>query len=1142
MESNEVREKLIDALNLDLIGPSDKEESLENELLSQAPSRWYLTGFLVPTAASEEQKSDEDSGEEIDEIEQISGIDDSKKPDKAAAKRSFFPSSIGLSFLLSKNSKNISINCSWGDYDIEPYGDTEGNVEQEKKKDASQYGNWRRTFFNETVSLVVPDKTTTPITKDVPNSGGMKVVLSVRPLNFDGAAKEMVEVGTKSVSVFLVNEREPTGNPFRDKSFTFQTTLEVETDDPITPRPNLKGLETNDWDEAVSDIQFRNIYEYCVGHGVSTEAYEVSGVCRKIKTSWIPKEEVEKVSPSIIDGIELEMLKLSELSDSKSIDTALSNFHKNYLTWIDIQEVPDSPKKRKETGIELIKNAKRACARIKEGIDLLKSNEKARESFKLANKAMAQAARQRFGVMNGKDPDSITSKWRPFQLAFVLMNIPSIVDPEHHDRETVDLLFFPTGGGKTEAYLGLAAFSLVFRRIRGDADINTAGLCVLMRYTLRLLTLDQLGRAATLICALELERRKNKKLLGDWPFEIGLWVGQAATPNRMGYKGDKYGTDTARNKTIRFKNDDSKPSPIPIEECPWCGTKFSRNSFELFPNEDKPTDLIINCSSRQCDFSRGNQLPILAVDEQIYKRLPCFMIATVDKFAAMPWIGDVGGLFGKVQSYDESGFYGYSSKNKGTELANNLFPPELIIQDELHLISGPMGTLVGLYETALDELSTYKINGKAIRPKVIASTATVRRAEKQVRALFNRETVDIFPPPCPNIRDSFFAITESSSETNAREYIGIAAQGRSTKMILLRATLALMGAAQKLYRENGGKRNKENPVDPYMTLLGYFNSLRELGGSRRIMEDEVKTRLAAYWSRKRLGEEKGVFEDRKLKILADSMELTSRVSTSEVANTKRRLSKDYHDQEALDVVLATNMISVGLDITRLGLMVVMGQPKTTAEYIQSSSRVGRDEKKPGLVVALYNIHRHRDRSIYERFSAYHKTFYREVEATSVTPFSPRALDRGLAGTLISLVRHSCPRFTPAKGANEILEHREEIEFAIETIAKRAKDHNKDMSAEDANEVYQSVKDRIKKLLDVWSKIAKNTSDDHAELQYQREVGGQTGRLMHEFLSPDLDSLSQEYLLFRANRSMRDVETSINLWMKPLTRSNNQEDK
>jgi hypothetical protein len=251
-----------------------------------------------------------------------------------------------------------------------------------------------------------------------------------------------------------------------------------------------------------------------------------------------------------------------------------------------------------------------------------------------------------------------------------------------------------------------------------------------MRYTLRLLTLDQLSRASTLICALELERQADVEKLGPWPFEIGLWVGSGATPNAMGQKGDNK-DNTARTKTIAYQNNEAKGSPIPLESCPWCNAAFKNTSFSLYPNKDEPTELKIICKGENCAFTRNNYLPIVAVDEPIYRRLPCFLIATVDKFAAMPWTGAVGGFFGKVDRHDKHGFYGPCDPGIGLPLPDgSLPPPDLVIQDELHLISGPMGTMVGLYEAALDELCARQINGKKVRPKIVASTATVRRADR----------------------------------------------------------------------------------------------------------------------------------------------------------------------------------------------------------------------------------------------------------------------------------------------------------------------------------------------------------------------------------------------------------------------------
>ncbi|MBV8318821.1 MAG: hypothetical protein JOZ53_28115 [Planctomycetaceae bacterium] len=349
-----------------------------------------------------------------------------------------------------------------------------------------------------------------------------------------------------------------------------------------------------------------------------------------------------------------------------------------------------------------------------------------------------------------------------------------------------------------------------------------------------------------------------------------------------------------------------------------------------------------------------------------------------------------------------------------------------------------MGTMVGLYECALDELCSRVIDGQRVRPKIVASTATVRRAENQIQALFNRREVDIFPPPGPDRRDSFFAETHPTGKSNPRLFLGLAAQGRSLKVVMLRTYLALLGASQKAYDADGGKKTHDNAADPYMTLLGYFNSLRELGGSRRIVEDEVNTRLTGYVNRKRIGQKEGLFVNRT--IAYEVVELTSRVPTNEVSEAKRQLALRFHDKDRVDVAIATNMISVGLDIARLGLMVVLGQPKTCAEYIQATSRVGRDADRPGLVVTLLNIHRPRDRSHLERFEVFHQSFYRTVEATSVTPFSPRALDRGLAGTLVALSRLGHAPMTPPKGAVEILAERNALDFVVQTLSDRASSH------------------------------------------------------------------------------------------------------
>jgi len=570
-----------------------------------------------------------------------------------------------------------------------------------------------------------------------------------------------------------------------------------------------------------------------------------------------------------------------------------------------------------------------------------------------------------------------------------------------------------------------------------------------------------------------------------------------------------------------------------LENCPWCGQKFASQSFSLEPNEKAPTDLRIICGNAKCAFTGNNRLPIVTVDEPIYRRLPCFLIATVDKFASLPWIGESGKLFGWVNRHDAEGFYGPTEPGQGKDLGGPLPPPGLIIQDELHLISGPLGTIAGIYETAIGVLARRDLpDGRIQVPKIIASTATVRQAGAQIRALFGRAAAEIFPPQGPERDDAFFSRIHPAAQTPARLYLGVAAQGRSHKVVLMRTCLALLSASYRLYRANGGF-DPSNPADPYVTLLGYYNSLRELGGSRRITEDEIRTRLQQYSQRRRLEPEDQLFRSRT--IAYEPVELTSRVTTDKVADAKRKLSLTFNEEERVDVALATNMISVGLDITRLGLMVVNGQPKTSSEYIQATSRVGRDPNRPGLVVVLFNVHKARDRSHYERFGRYHQTFYRNVEATSVTPFSPRALDRALASAVVAVARHQVATMTPSRGASEVVNERPGLQPIAEVFAVRAGLHRLTAPGE-SNVELEHLRDHVRQrcldLLDTWYQLAKTNQDHGAVLQYGTELENQPP-LLHGFLDQGLPPPRDKYRLFRSNRSMRDVEPSVNILPRKL---------
>ena len=1111
----QVRNALTHALDLDLVGPGPGDEHAEERLPGwERPSTWYLTGFLVPTGTPAAQRSDDDADDDYDaEVPDQPGLPEESVQHGKRSKRTFFPSSMGLTFLVPQAAGAIRVTATWGDYRRGKGEDWSG-----KRVDA-----WVRTPRAETVELGLGGAEVLR-RHPVPGSGGLVLCSVARSIPSEHPHSGL-DSGVRAVSVFLVNERRVADDRrAADETYAFQARLSVECDLPFHPRPDLSGRHSRDWDRRVADLHYADTPSYATGHGVSADWTVEGGQGKQVRTTWIGRAEVAATEPNVVPGVELSMRRLGALADGPAAHDALLPLVAAYRDWIEAR-IEDSELlsgEHRGTADGLLANARHAAGRMEQGVEVLAEDADALDAFRMANRAVHRALARRIKV---SEPE-----WRPFQLAFLLLNLAGMSDPARPDRETVDLLFFPTGGGKTEAYLGLAAFQMVLRRIRnpGNGGRAGAGVSVIMRYTLRLLTLDQLSRAAALVCALELERAEGPGRYGEWPFEIGLWVGKAATPNRMGRKGDGRG-DTARRKTLRYKaNPQANPAPIPIERCPWCGTRFAAESFTLLPDADRPRDMRVVCSDFECEFSGERPLPIVGVDEPLYRRLPAFLIATVDKFAALPWEGPSGALLGGADRYDTEGFHGPASPARGQKLDAPLPPPDLVIQDELHLVTGPLGTMMGLHETAVEGLCCLSGTGAAPKPKIVASTATARRATEQVQGVFARAETQVFPPPGPNRRDSFFAGIVTADEVPARRYLGLAATGRNPKVIMRRVLLALMGAAQTHFLQ-GGPKNEDNAADPYMTLLAYFNSLRELGGARRIVEEEVQNTLKGRGMRRRLGEDRGLFRNRTLH--SEVMELTSRVTTDQVATAFERLGRGFHESGRVDCALATNMISVGLDVARLGLMVVNGQPKTHAEYIQATSRVGRTKDNPGLVVTLLNVHKPRDRSHYERFRHYHKTFYRSVEPASATPFSARALDRGLAGVLVALARHSDQAMTPALGAEAIRKVRSELEDRLTRVFRERLEHQPIASAEEQLEAAEAVRSRIVDLLDSWTQILDDHHRDGVRLQYQRYERPPAKPLLRHLLDPDPED--EHARKFRANRSLRDVEPEVHLYVKDL---------
>ena len=1103
-----VREHLVRALRADLVGPYDLDDP-DNaaEQLSLPPSRWYLTGFLATedTCVNDDPDAEDEAGAGDDVDDGASAATASEAPNK---RPKLFPSSMGVSVLLPPGATGaLGVTLRFAEY------------HRVEHPDDKRRARWKRMPQIATVS-VPPD----------PSALQGKGIKAAQGLWIRGRVEQTSGVagladGTRALTLFVVNDRSPSDDRYKDEFWVFQVELEVRPPAGVTfvPRPDPRSSSSPEWDECVADLQFRDVHSYGVGHGISV-VEDPGGAW--VKTCWVPQGRVLPVKTRDEAGVTTEMDTLAALSDGDAVRSALHPLVDAYAAWITGQRATEVDG-REVTRDKLMDHAAKAAERIAEGIEWLATDTDARRAFCWMNTAMAAAARQRSPE---RYKDGAKPTWRLFQLAFVLLNVRGIADDEHADREVVELIFFPTGGGKTEAYLGVIGFTLLLRRLHGASrDDGGLGVAVILRYTLRLLTLDQLGRAATLICALERVRKKRKSELGEVRFSIGLWVGRSATANTM---------RQAAKAVTDYKNRRAS-TPFPLTNCPWCNDELGPASFTLLPTRAKPTSVRAACLNKKCEFRvKGGGLPVLFVDEQIYRELPSFLLATVDKFAMLPWRGETGGLFGRIHSRDGEAFYGPMDSPlpnaAHTAIPGGLVPPELVVQDEVHLISGPLGTMVGLYETAIERLCRWTTAGGEWRsPKIIASTATVRRADAQMRALFGRTVTRVFPPPGIDDAESYFA--QRDPDAPERRYVGIAAQGRSFKAVQLRTFVTLLGAAQHQAKAGHG-------ADAWLTLVGYYNSLRELGGMRRLAEDDIRSRVAEAAKRlpaDREGQRHQWLASRKL--TAEPVELTSRETTARIAAAKTRLGIDHGEKGAVDIALATNMISVGLDVDRLGLMVVAGQPKTTAEYIQASSRVGRSKSRPGLVATCLNLYRPRDRSHYEHFAAFHASFYRYVEANSLTPFSAPALNRGLAGMMVALARLGEAVLTPPRGVEAMPTWKAKVQSLLADIPKRASTAAMldDPAAEEA--LVASVTTRMNALLDSWQKVVEQTTQEDAGKRcYSRFDRKRPGKaLLRTALDEDaLNTASADEARFVAPTSMRDVEPSVHIWLnlKPQERS------
>ncbi|WP_295702981.1 DISARM system helicase DrmA, partial [Lapillicoccus sp.] len=1191
----------------ELLGPAGGDD----EVLDAPPDSRYILGRIAPvkligtsgsapSSATEDPDADQsmtsddstfDLGDDLDALESrgvpMSDVDDTSADgdDDAGADDSgqdepvrrglMIPASMGLRFQIPRHLAEFTVIASWGTYEPESTGEVTAG------------GRSIRRFRRQPVDIpstirvadLQPGVTTEVSLKD-------DVVLRIDSYDDEALGRLLVEVA-------LCNDRE-TPRKIPINAWMFQTALHVEAGGadvflPVHDALNDSHVEDDDELRRLG-LQYRDRLEFAVGRTCSVDwlldpANPRARRARRVSTTWLPTAETPQVEAKDPPGTVLDMTVLATASPAE-VEAGLRPILDGYDSWLDGQATTAEqlPDHLRDEARDAVTEARRVLDQLRAGLAFLVGDPEAMRCFGFMNQAMAdQRIQTQIAAARATDPTLSRAaaralvlaqgpgrahSWRTFQIAFILIQLPALCDPAAEQRSgdlaQVELLFFPTGGGKTEAYLGLAAYAFAVRRRQGLIDSpdgpldGRAGVTVLMRYTLRLLTAQQFQRATALVCAAELARRADPGVWGEEPFRIGLWVGTDVSPKRV---------DEAAEQLRRVNEGRGhRLTVLQIQRCPWCGTAIDSRSVRV---DEQRRRVFVYCGDdlAECPFSDGGTvdggLPVLTVDEEIYRLAPAFVIATVDKFARLAREGEAASLFGYVaKRCDRHGFvhpdYQQCDIKDGSKHPQRpglpaaavhpharLRPPDLIIQDELHLITGALGTTVGLFEVAIDALTTWRTaSGRTAKPLIVASTATVRNARDQIRALYGRD-VNVFPPQVIDVSDTFFSTeVPVTPDRPGRRYVGVSTTGVRLTTAEIRVAEVLMSGAQLVLDRSG------EVADPYLTLVGYFNATRELAGMARYMQDDIQTALSkgrrSVGLPRRYGTAYGAL---------NMDELTSRVSGSGITETldkmatafdpvfdstdgRRALGEARERGDPLpersvnpyDVILATSMLQVGVDVTRLGLMLMVGQPKNTAEYIQASSRVGRDGARPGLVVTLGNWARPRDLAHYEQFRHYHETFYAQVEALSVTPFSVTSLERGLDGVLVSAARvldAARPQgLSPERSAGRVVDRHDAMTGLIEALVARVLRASDEPSQDLARQ-------RLLNRLGAWEAHRALVVAQHKSLAYERV----TDRSTYAALVRSAESGSRREdgsvrpPLVVAN-SMREVQPEINLLVSP----------
>ena len=1230
------RAGLVEVLERELIGPADGAA----EVLTTPPDQRYLLGRIAPTrltGAADDPEAAASTGAPVTGVEEetasaTSEEDPGEDADDEPVRRGLMiPASMGLRFQVPADPAEleaITVRVSWGTYETAGRDDEDSASAPAPPGPAGGGGShitrYHRVPHSRTLRLTLADLTPGR-TQDHVLDGDV----TLRVDSHLDASPAGGPAGRYLIELALCNDR-TTPKRIPVPAWMFQTRIDVDAgerdvflpvhDPLLPPAPGMRPAAGSE--EVRLELQYRDRLEFAIGRTCSVD-WSLRSVrpgepaprrAFRVSTTWMPTVETPQTAAAGVPGAELDMRALAaaaaQAPDAADpggpggpdpLRDALEPVVDAYTAWLDEQEaaVAALPEHLRGTGAEALAEARQVLGQLAEGLDHLLTDPESRRCFAFMNRVMAdQRVRSQIAAARAVNPglsvedaearilkEDHPHHWRVFQLAFILMQLPALTDPalprRSGDLAAAQLLFFPTGGGKTEAYLGLAAYAFAIRRRQGLLDTpdgpidGRAGVTVLMRYTLRLLTSQQFQRATTLVCAAELARREDPATWGAEPFRIGLWVGTAVSPKRV-----REAEKELRRLRERGGGAGHRFSALQLGHCPWCGLALSPNDVVVGDVGQSADRVVVRCPDEfgECPFSEGNGnvpdgLPVLTTDEEIYRLAPAFVIATVDKLARLAREGHAAALFGHVARRCErhgyvphldhdgaSDFDGCTLADGGRHRtrgnltaagirpATRLRPPDLIIQDELHLITGALGTTVGLFETAVEAMCAWTApGGRPARPLLVASSATVRNVADQVRSLYGRD-VTIFPPQVLDASDTFFSRTVPVDDAHpGRLYVGLSTTGVRLTAAEIQTTQTVMAGAQLLLDRLG------RAADPYMTLVGYFSATRELAGMARYVQDDIQTGLAkpgrdCRLPRRRgtdfgalhLGELTSRIASTDITATLDRMALTfdpdvdstaARAAAAAAAQAGKKVGRRRPEANPYDVVLATSMLQVGVDVSRLGLMLVVGQPKNTAEYIQATSRVGRDaNRRPGLVITLGNWARPRDLAHYEQFRHFHETFYARVEPLTVTPFSVTSIDRGLDGALVAAARVTqagrSDGLNPEHDAGRITEQQDAIDRLAQDLADR-------IGAAASEEESRYARERLTSRVGEWRRRRRQVADKDGELVYER--GADNSRrfaLVRAAEAAGSRGPRREDAPFVVAGSMREVQPEINLLVSP----------